>query len=82
MPVLRLVHETSRRRSRLAHSGRAGLAATTSAPLPDVVVLDLVLSDLSGTDICRRLREHERTREIDRVVGFEIGAEGRDRALT
>ena len=72
---------------RLAHSGRAGLAAATSEPLPDVVVLDLMLPDLSGTDICRRLREHERTRdvpvimctakgeEIDRVVGFEIGAD-------
>ncbi len=72
---------------RLAHTGRAGLAAATSEPLPDVIVLDLMLPDLSGIDICRRLREQERTRdvpvimstakgeEIDRVVGFEIGAD-------
>src|SRR5688572_30995143 len=72
---------------RLAHSGRAGLASATAEPLPDVIVLDLMLPDLSGTEICRRLRDQERTRdipvimctakgeEIDRVVGFEVGAD-------
>jgi two-component system phosphate regulon response regulator PhoB len=55
--------------------------------VPDVIVLDLMLPDLAGTEICRRLREQERTRdvpvimctakgeEIDRVVGFEVGAD-------
>lgn len=72
---------------RIAHSGRQGLAAATTDPLPDVIVLDLMLPDLAGTEICRRLREQERTRdvpvimctakgeEIDRVVGFEVGAD-------
>ena len=72
---------------RLAHSGRQGLAAATSDPTPDVIVLDLMLPDLAGTEICRRLREQDRTREIpvimctakgeeiDRVVGFEVGAD-------
>jgi two-component system phosphate regulon response regulator PhoB len=72
---------------RLAHSGRQGLALATSEPLPDIIVLDLMLPDLSGTEICRRLRDQERTRdipvimctakgeEIDRVVGFEVGAD-------
>ena len=72
---------------RLAHTGRQGLASATSEPLPDVIVLDLMLPDLSGTEICRRLRDQERTRdipvvmctakgeEIDRVVGFEVGAD-------
>ncbi|HWO24760.1 MAG TPA: response regulator transcription factor [Kofleriaceae bacterium] len=73
--------------ARLAHSGQAGLAAATTEPLPDVIVLDLMLPDLSGIEICRRLRDQERTRtipiimctakgeEIDRVVGFEVGAD-------
>jgi two-component system phosphate regulon response regulator PhoB len=72
---------------RLAHNGRQGIAAATTDPLPDVIVLDLMLPDLSGTEICRRLREGDRTRdvpvimctakgeEIDRVVGFEVGAD-------
>ncbi len=72
---------------RIAHDGRAGLAAATADPPPDVIVLDLMLPDLSGTEICRRLRENDRTRdvavimctakgeEIDRVVGFEVGAD-------
>jgi two-component system phosphate regulon response regulator PhoB len=72
---------------RVANSGRQGLAAATTEPVPDVIVLDLMLPDLSGTEICRRLREQERTREvpvvmctakgeeIDRVVGFEVGAD-------
>jgi two-component system phosphate regulon response regulator PhoB len=72
---------------RLAHTGRAGLASATAEPLPDIVVLDLMLPDLTGTEICRRLRDTDRTRdipivmctakgeEIDRVVGFEVGAD-------
>ena len=40
---------------RVAHSGRQGLAAATTDPLPDVIVLDLMLPDLAGTEICRRL---------------------------
>jgi two-component system phosphate regulon response regulator PhoB len=72
---------------RIAHSGRQGLASATADPLPDVIVLDLMLPDLSGIEICRKLREGERTRavpivmctakgeEIDRVVGFEVGAD-------
>jgi two-component system phosphate regulon response regulator PhoB len=72
---------------RVAHSGKQGLTAATTEPVPDIIVLDLMLPDLSGTEICRRLREQERTRElpvimctakgeeIDRVVGFEVGAD-------
>ena len=71
----------------LAYTGRQGLSSAASDPIPDVVVLDLMLPDIAGTEICRRLREQERTRdlpiimctakgeEIDRVVGFEVGAD-------
>jgi two-component system phosphate regulon response regulator PhoB len=71
----------------LAHTGRQGMAAASADPLPDIVVLDLMLPDVAGTEICRRLREQDRTRElpiimctakgeeIDRVVGFEVGAD-------
>jgi DNA-binding response OmpR family regulator len=73
--------------ARLAHTGADGLAAAAKDPLPDAIVLDLMLPDLSGTEVFRRLREQERTRgipvlictakgsETDRVVGLELGAD-------
>jgi two-component system phosphate regulon response regulator PhoB len=54
---------------------------------PDLVLLDLMLPDVSGTEICRALKGHPststtpvvvltaRNEEIDRVVAFEIGAD-------
>ena len=54
---------------------------------PDLILLDLMLPDVSGTEVCRRLRKDPsmegvpimmitaRGDEIDRVVGFELGAD-------
>ncbi len=54
---------------------------------PDLVVLDIMLPSMDGLDVCRILRQREKTRclpvimltarteEIDRVVGLEIGAD-------
>jgi two-component system phosphate regulon response regulator PhoB len=55
--------------------------------VPDLVLLDLMLPDLPGTEVCRRIKADPRTRgvpvvmltakseEVDRVVGFELGAD-------
>ena len=73
--------------TRRAASGRAGLEAAALEPPPDLVLLDLMLPDIPGTEVCRQLRASERTRgvpvvmltargdELDRVVGFEVGAD-------
>ena len=67
-------------------TGQLGLAAMDDF-LPDVVLLDLMLPDVSGTEVCRRIRSRTETvqpaiimltakgEEIDRVVGFEVGAD-------
>jgi two-component system phosphate regulon response regulator PhoB len=70
----------------LATTGEQALS-TLRRRLPDLVLLDLMLPDLSGTEICRQIKTDGRTRqlpvvmltakgsEVDRVVGFEVGAD-------
>jgi two-component system phosphate regulon response regulator PhoB len=70
----------------VAHSGAAGLEAIRRAR-PALVVLDVMLPDFSGTDLCREVRADAKLRdlpilmltaraeEVDRVVGFELGAD-------
>jgi len=74
-------------RTRCAATGNEALTLANERPLPDLVVLDLMLPDMSGTEVCRSLRGSDVTRnvpvlmltakgeEIDRVVGFEVGAD-------
>jgi len=51
---------------------------------PDLIVLDLILPDMSGFEVCRRLRATTttpvimltaRSEEIDRILGLEVGAD-------
>jgi two-component system response regulator RegX3 len=66
-----------------ASDGKAALEAAKAEPF-DLVILDLMLPGLSGTEICRRLRAESpvpiimltaRDAEADRVLGLEIGAD-------
>jgi two-component system response regulator RegX3 len=63
--------------------GDSGLAAALEGDF-DVVILDLMLPGLAGTEVCRRLRAESpvpivmltaRSGEVDRVLGLEIGAD-------
>jgi two-component system response regulator RegX3 len=63
--------------------GEAGLAAARGGPF-DVIVLDLMLPKLSGTEVCRTLRAESdvpiimltaKDSEVDRVLGLELGAD-------
>ncbi|HYY55820.1 MAG TPA: response regulator transcription factor [Pyrinomonadaceae bacterium] len=73
---------------RVAETGEKGLAAALDAQEhPALVILDLMLPGMSGTDICRRLRREPATRrmpiimltartsEADRVSGLDLGAD-------
>jgi DNA-binding response OmpR family regulator len=67
-----------------AGDGRAALERLEAEPF-DLLVLDLMLPDLDGLDICRRLRARPhylpililtaRSTELDRVLGLEVGAD-------
>lgn len=69
-----------------ALGGEEGLRLARNQP-PDLVLLDLMLPDLPGLEVCKALKSEEPTRhvpililtakgeEIDRVLGFELGAD-------
>jgi two-component system, OmpR family, phosphate regulon response regulator OmpR len=63
-----------------AHSGLQALAQVE----PDAVVLDVMLPDLDGFEVCRQIRGQSdvaivmltgRGEETDRIVGLELGAD-------
>ncbi len=70
----------------IVNSGDAALKAVADRP-PDLIILDLNLPVLSGTEVCRILRSRPevrhvpiimltaRTSENDRVAGLELGAD-------
>lgn len=80
------------------HLSKAGFAVRTfpdatrfqkslATSLPDLVILDLMLPDVDGIDVCKDMKQDERTAhvpvvmltargdELDRVLGLEIGAD-------
>jgi phosphate regulon transcriptional regulator PhoB len=73
-------------RCRTAATGPEALREVQKAA-PDLVVLDLMLPELDGLEVCRQLRGDRRTAavpiimltaksdEVDRVVGLEVGAD-------
>jgi len=69
---------------RSAHSGPDGLRMALE-DRPDLILLDLMLPDMSGFEICKRIRDQgirssvimltSRADENDRVFGLELGAD-------
>jgi two-component system phosphate regulon response regulator PhoB len=70
-----------------ALKGSEALEILENASPPDLVILDLMLPDMPGLDICRHIRSKDNLKnisviivtakgeEVDRVVGFELGAD-------
>ena len=74
--------------ARIAETGEKGLSAALDAKSPpSLVILDLMLPGMSGTELCRRLRREPATRrtpiimltarvsETDRIAGLDLGAD-------
>lgn len=67
-----------------ATDGNRGLLAARDGKL-DLIILDLMLPGLSGMEVCRKIRQHDRrtpilmltarSEEIDKVLGLETGAD-------
>jgi len=66
-----------------AFDGKTGLQVAGSEQ-PDVIILDLMLPDMDGLDVCRTLRQRSdvfiimltaRVEEADKLIGLELGAD-------
>jgi DNA-binding response OmpR family regulator len=69
-----------------ARTGAEALRLVRSAP-PDLLLLDLMLPEIDGLEVCRRLRRDPGTaslpivmltakgEEVDRILGLELGAD-------
>jgi DNA-binding response OmpR family regulator len=65
---------------------RTGVAAIeeTGADAPALIVLDLMLPDIDGIEVCRRIRQSSdvpilmltaRDEDVDKIIGLEVGAD-------
>ncbi len=84
--LLRMYLEQEGYRVEEAADGLAALERVESAPVPDLLILDLMLPGADGWEVCRRIRAGEhadlpilmltaRDDDVDKIVGLELGAD-------
>src|SRR3954468_24199157 len=68
---------------RTATTGGEALAQV-NAQLPDMIILDLMLPDIDGLEVCKRIRQRSdvpilmltaRDEDVDKIIGLEGGAD-------
>ncbi len=73
-------------RNKVATNGARALRIAQTSPHPDLILLDIMMPEMDGYEVCRRLKEAPETRDIpvifltaknqetDETKGFELGA--------
>src|SRR4029453_15610584 len=69
---------------RVATNGRTGLEMVRTGPV-DLLVLDIMLPEMNGYEVCRRIRDEgnegpiivlfAKATEVDKVMGLDLGAD-------
>jgi two-component system, OmpR family, alkaline phosphatase synthesis response regulator PhoP len=68
---------------RTASTGSEGLSQV-AAQMPNLIVLDLMLPDIDGIEVCKRIRQTSdvpilmltaRDEDVDKIIGLEVGAD-------
>lgn len=79
--VLKMLYKT-----KIATTGQLALEIATSDTPPDLILLDIVMPEMDGFEVCKRLKENPKTRDIpvifltgrtdpqDEKQGLELGA--------
>ena len=69
--------------ARVAATGSEALTKASADP-PALIVLDLMLPDMDGIEVCRRIRQRSdvpvlmltaRDEDVDKIIGLEVGAD-------
>src|ERR1700723_3126740 len=73
-------------KTRIATSGAKALELASQEPAPDLILLDVMMPEMDGYEVCSRLKSADHTRDIpvifltgqteidDETKGFEVGA--------
>lgn len=81
--VLRFALEKAGFKTQEAEDGKQALTHFKTLD-PDLVVLDIMMPEMDGTDVCRGLRQDSRVpiiflsskdEEVDRIIGLELGGD-------